>query len=937
MSAERALHAKNEGNKLFKEGKLEESVKQYELATKLDTANPVYPSNLSAALYETGQYGACVDAIFESWSRKPDEGVAKKLSARLPKALVYGLHTGTIKSTLFRDRQSEIDALKSLAAGDEVWALCGRVVSKSLENFESRALDARRRFSKLPILRGYPDPTQTFFVIGTDEVISLLDGWSEKGGVKRDQLDVKSLKPEQLERLSFLVAGVGDGKHAFGTLIGLKLARDKLSREKQAHFKPHLTLLDVHPATVARNILFFMFLDQLLEGQLTSTERLEVMTTLFYVCLGWVMPSYCWDRFLACVEDLKIRLTQTPPKLPGYIHLSLDSIPPILKALDYWLKVYVPPAKFCANITHVTGAEKISQLANVGMPGLPNPYLIRRQDVLERIGNLQPSEMMPMAAKLGHPDVKNETEARKVIVENLDELVEILTMEEFDKNFPLGLSEESKWYKETKAFVPPRAFWSRHSGLEHFGQKSLTRAKLKEIAKSIRQTWKSNMCTVDGVQSDELTGMDLDMLMTVQYFANFLTEHKLGETVDKELKKDSPSFAYAAAFFEAVLDAIRTLLPNLNIEFISGEVHQELAKIRWGADTRNPRFPKDFTRIWMSNIPDYTQGQLNLTTYVIPALQRDLPSAVGANCLFNSNVWKSDDAYCYNYTMLFPRDLERYLGLNTLDGRVVWEILSFGPSFIPKALATLPTREELSTWLTRLFLSIVHPGYVEPRPNLVKLPSTLVAFVGLLAELSNIGYPSHWISEFLQLAITNNLQADHKVFQSRLPRPVTERDQLVPLHRIRTDPWLHELETILAIANEGLPFSVQMPEGLATRHEEVGYFQAKVTRAFTYGMFYNRDAVAALVFWKRPATIRGLMPQLPKLIHREAEIAPVGTVAIFTYQDYVDLTKNEVRWRMGKSTAKKMIREQWSMAVVRMDLMMDITEPCPASRWISLA
>jgi tetratricopeptide (TPR) repeat protein len=78
--SERALNAKNKGNTLFKAGKLDECVfclpnslktstfiaraaKCYKEATTLDPKSVVYPSNLSAALYELGQYSSCFDTV----------------------------------------------------------------------------------------------------------------------------------------------------------------------------------------------------------------------------------------------------------------------------------------------------------------------------------------------------------------------------------------------------------------------------------------------------------------------------------------------------------------------------------------------------------------------------------------------------------------------------------------------------------------------------------------------------------------------------------------------------------------------------------------------------------------------------------------------------------------------------------------------------------
>jgi hypothetical protein len=121
MSQQRAIKAKEKGNKLFKDGQFSELVQllsestllnhtccyrlkisrmvcrgkfkvisrwnRFSLLTvdalivqaeKFDGTNPVYPSNLSAALFELGDYKGCTDAILRSWSLQPESALASK-------------------------------------------------------------------------------------------------------------------------------------------------------------------------------------------------------------------------------------------------------------------------------------------------------------------------------------------------------------------------------------------------------------------------------------------------------------------------------------------------------------------------------------------------------------------------------------------------------------------------------------------------------------------------------------------------------------------------------------------------------------------------------------------------------------------------------------------------------------------------------------------
>ena len=79
------------------------------------------------------------------------------------------------------------------------------------------------------------------------------------------------------------------------TLCGLASTFDQVSETRRAAFHAHLTLLDIHAATIARDLEMILLLDQLNHTN-DTTARIEIKATLMYVFCGVVMPSYCYDR-----------------------------------------------------------------------------------------------------------------------------------------------------------------------------------------------------------------------------------------------------------------------------------------------------------------------------------------------------------------------------------------------------------------------------------------------------------------------------------------------------------------------------------------------------------------------------------------------------------------------------------------------------------------
>jgi hypothetical protein len=87
-------------------------------------------------------------------------------------------------------------------------------------------------------------------------------------------------------------------RHVYGTLIGVHRAFAKLPSAKHSKkFKVHITMLDIHPGALARDLCIMMLLNELCEmtgdSAITATE---IKATIFYTYVGVVMPAYCHER-----------------------------------------------------------------------------------------------------------------------------------------------------------------------------------------------------------------------------------------------------------------------------------------------------------------------------------------------------------------------------------------------------------------------------------------------------------------------------------------------------------------------------------------------------------------------------------------------------------------------------------------------------------------
>ena len=83
----------------------------------------------------------------------------------------------------------------------------------------------------------------------------------------------------------------------YGTLIGGRKAYEDLTKAKQPKFHLHITLLDIHPGILARDLCIMMLVDSLRNCDAASPVATEIRATLFYAYVSPVMPAYCHDRY----------------------------------------------------------------------------------------------------------------------------------------------------------------------------------------------------------------------------------------------------------------------------------------------------------------------------------------------------------------------------------------------------------------------------------------------------------------------------------------------------------------------------------------------------------------------------------------------------------------------------------------------------------------
>ncbi|KAH8102117.1 hypothetical protein BXZ70DRAFT_930357 [Cristinia sonorae] len=954
MAPETAKTFKAEGNEHFKAGRHGQAATLFAKAESLDPTDPVYPSNLSAALYENGQYTESVKAIIRSWlllkkavDPKPDFVV--RLFARLGKALAQGIAGRSVDEAFLEENQMGIESLKHAVAKlalktpeDEALVESVRAwpdlldLNSQVENRDGVVKEWLGRLSRIPMVKKPPTPGMNYWGMGMDDVFSILRGFP---GFSRP-MNLKTLPISRLSSLSFLYGGVGDGRHVYTTIIDLHHEWKKLPKDKGDALFTHITMLDIHPAMLARDMIILSLARQLGDEGLEPTDRLEIKAACVYLWNGIALPSYCAERVRNVMQDLRDRLTDSPPSLPKWLVVAPTSLPGILQHIMLWLTVR-PEAVGPVLDRHESQSMETHLWNSINDETAPRSY---RQMALENLGNMRKKMSDDLKSWPVHGMKKSgfidedvpDKEAKRIWKERHNEFVDRLMEIEM-----LG-GPEDVWYSALKTYMPPPELRSRHPAFNEIAQglhgktgKDFDMKLLRVAEKGIRATWETNrtLFAIDPVTKwaepgypDRLTSV----LSTFKKLYDFVNSVTPGGYPELTALADSYKFTLAMDFFDYLGKAIVGLQGHLRVESVAGDLNGEMCKIWLGSDARPKEYPRKFTRAWLSNVPDYTGGVLNTAVYVVPQTDGSPDSMVANNSYAATAAFKEmpdyDNQFCHTYTLLPLNDLPRYLGVKAVGTEAVFHSLVLASVPLPRPIHDLASRSELTTWLTRLLVNIMIPGTSQMAPNRCTLPNNMAAFLGLLCHLHRVGFPGHWLADYLQLVLTGSMVTDIAPYEKEWPIPLEDMKRRVKPRKVRFDPWLPDFENILAESHEGLPFAITLPPDFARTPDELGTYSCRmsINNPLLRDMFHPRDPNMVLLFYKKQPNLSEtfISTRLNAIFHNHAQfdpprhkIPPPGDVFVLTVVEAFD-REGEVRWKMSKKRAQEMMDSDGQWLVV---------------------
>ncbi|KAI9645883.1 hypothetical protein NHQ30_005319 [Ciborinia camelliae] len=282
---ERADILRQEGNELYKSGKIRKAIKKYQESANLVPESYAPLGNLSAAYFEMGEYTQCITRA--------------ERALELLKESKAGEDNALVEKFQQRINRARANSYKS----------------SGLEQLQTRL----RILDSLPRYRPSFLTSEEYYTIGHDEPTSLFD------------LTIDKHEPMG-SSVSFLFGGIGDARHLIRTIIGIAELEKKYQLKQKQY---HLTMIDVNKYALTRDLIMFMLLEELSGLEANSEKAEEVLTTLFFVFIAVIIPRIAFDHLHHTIDRALSELQSGVQPL-DWMYINKEDFHVYIQSLKSW-------------------------------------------------------------------------------------------------------------------------------------------------------------------------------------------------------------------------------------------------------------------------------------------------------------------------------------------------------------------------------------------------------------------------------------------------------------------------------------------------------------------------------------------------------------------------------------------------------------------------
>ncbi|KAK4548293.1 hypothetical protein LTR36_010163 [Oleoguttula mirabilis] len=753
---------RKQGNEFYRAGNLAEAVNLYRCAIELAPSEATPLSNLSAALFELGDYQQCYESCQGALALRTEESCLLLL-----------------------------DTKKAAAAADLIVAFKDKTqLERCIEGYEdsvSHWPDSRAAHTKivmeLPRYKCMVETVPEYYVLGHDTPTSLYD---------------KSLLESGRDTISMMFGGIGDARHLHMTLGDIHDQENRASGRRPKSF--HFTIVDIKAAAIACDLLVLLMFDELADSEAdrSKAERSNmVQCTLVYTYLAAIMPRRLHNVLQEHIARA-IAAMKGEGALPTFLDVNDVYRADILRVLVEWQNEVLPEypvprirqavTQECeATAQHfraisppnddssVAGCKKETAFhRKTGIMALPAPYCAHYEaGICDSFQNFDPSN-------------------------SSDELIET-AIRSADSGWATNPTQFDLEWQHDKAnkgelnLLSDLLAFAEHlvqSGLKPRNPRGFhdyTGRWVVRMALALRElrpriTIEACVGDITTVQEQRRYGM-LGSRRTIG--------HKDVKESDEATSDASPSFESGPGMTLYPVAYDRIHLSNVP-DYIGGS----LTSYVFALPAMYPGPASYITSNCLRNTSRWKSAAAFDNEYVGLNTPPDIAKA------FQVRIARRVD----NPMSMFDRMLGpiRMPGMYPMDGYHKWHHQP-----ISSALADLTPRKSVRTWLHRLFLKLAIPmtKHDVQDNQLVFSPLNLNMMFRVCIHLHNTGYPAHWLSEILEHLLSGSV-----VTSARPPRtePLTIGEVNADMSPMAQSvaPFAAEMITLASIWRTALPFGV---------------------------------------------------------------------------------------------------------------------------------
>jgi tetratricopeptide (TPR) repeat protein len=290
----------------------------YHRAAEFDPADYRPLWNISAVHYELGSHDLASEYTERALDIVPEneEVASQKILHRLAKVHLH----------LKQYDEAAKYIIQINPGADEGQLEAALLTGKRTVSIQSKSVRDLPQYK--PLATNVPE----YYSVGHDLANSMFDPLLEE-------------KSSDTETLAFLFAGIGDARHLLQTFVAVS----QIESARPSHRKYHFTINDVKQEVFARDLVFFLLLDQL-ASELRRVDNVpaklsqngeKILATLFYAFISQVMSPVIYEHLQAtiesaiqCLEDKEC--PESKQSLPSWLRLDKKDHDAMLAALKCW-------------------------------------------------------------------------------------------------------------------------------------------------------------------------------------------------------------------------------------------------------------------------------------------------------------------------------------------------------------------------------------------------------------------------------------------------------------------------------------------------------------------------------------------------------------------------------------------------------------------------